>query len=187
MKLIGLTGPGAGGKLAVTQRLVQNHNFANLRFDDPARDMLASLLQLGREHVDDLLLDHHWRETPLSETGVSPRQLLQSLTTDWGRRLNRDLWIALLRKRLAFITDDLPYEYEGVVISDVRCENEARFIREQGVLVHVARPELAPVVPLNGEAVKFHYRDQILLNLGNALVDRYTDHLVESICAQRVA
>lgn len=187
MKLIGLTGPHAGGKLAVAQRLAQRHNFAHLRFDDPVRDMLASLLQIGRERIDHLLLDPGWRETPLPETGVSPRQLLASLSRDWGRLLHRDLWITFLRSRLAFIADELPYEYEGVVISDVRFENEARFIRDLGVLVHIARPELAPRVPLAADTVKFHSRDQILLNLGADFLDRHTDHLVRSLHTQRVA
>jgi len=170
--------------MAVARRLRERHNFAHLRFDDPARDMLGTLLQMGREHIDTLLQDPQWRETPLLETGIAPQRFLHSLVV-WGRRgLNRELWIQLLRQRLTFITDDLAYEYDGVVISDVRFDNEARFVREYGVLVHVARPEPTPAP---GATVKFQYRDQILLNLGPDFMAHHIDHLVQAVRAQRVA
>lgn len=188
MDLIGLTGHHHGDTRMVARRLAEQHNFAQLRFDDPLRDMLAALLQLGRERVDALLHDRHWREAPLWGTEANPRQLLHSLSTEWGRRgANRELWIALLRQKLSFIADDLPHEYSGVVISDVRFENEARFVRAHGVLVHIARPESAPVVSIAGELLKFHSGDQILLNLGADYLERHTDHLVRTLRAQRVA
>jgi|GEM_PF-3158988 len=187
MELIGLTGPRENDRMVVARRLTERHNFAQLRFDDPARDMLGALLQLGRERIDALLLERRFCETPLPETGSTPLQFLHSLMT-WGRRsIGPDLWINLLRQRLAFIAEELAYEYAGIVISDVRFDNEARFVREQGVLVHVARPDPGPLATIPGDGVKFQYRDQILLNLGADFIARHTDHLVQAVCAQRVA
>jgi len=184
MELIGLAGSREGDQMAVAHRLRERHNFAHLRFDDPARDMLGTLLQMGREHIDTLLEDPAWRDAPLPAMGIAPRHFLHSVMV-WGRRgINRELWVQLLRQRLTFITDDLAYEYDGVVISDVRFDNEARFVREFGVLVHVARPEPTPA---GGAMVKFQYRDQILLNLGADFIAHHIDHLVQSIRAQRVA
>ena len=185
MLLLGLTGLRGGGKLAVAQHLAEQHNFVHLRFDDPVKDMLAALLQLAREQIDLLLQDPQWRETPLPHINVSPSQLLRSLTTDWGRRDQRDLWIDLLRQRLNFIVEDLPYEYEGIVISDVRFDNEAHFVRESGTLVHVAKPELEPDASF--DLVKFQYGDQILLNLGASFIGQHTDNLLETLRRRCVA
>jgi len=72
--------------------------------------------------------------------GVSPRKVLQTLGTEWGRELiNPDLWLLRAERYLDSISklslDTI------VVITDVRFDNEAEFIIHQGgVVIEVLRP-----------------------------------------------
>ncbi len=64
----------------------------------------------------------------------SPRELRQLLGTEWGRNMvDKDLWITLAK---AERIENGP----GMVIPDVRFPNEATFVRERGVLVHIDSP-----------------------------------------------
>ena len=57
---------------------------------------------------------------------------MQSLGTEWGRMLvSGDVWISALRKQLK--------PQKNYVIDDVRFDNEARFVRERGAVIHVER------------------------------------------------
>lgn len=61
--------------------------------------------------------------------GISVRKMMQTLGTDWGRGLSEDIWIK------AFTKANPKGKY---VITDVRMENEAKFIRDNGgIVIHV--------------------------------------------------
>jgi hypothetical protein len=66
--------------------------------------------------------------------GKSPRELLQSLGTEWGRAMVADdIWIRLALQRAG----------QRTVISDVRFDNEAAAIRATGGVVwRVVRPDV---------------------------------------------
>lgn len=94
------------------------------------------------------------------EKKLSPRIMLQTLGTEWGRDcIYEDVWIAyLLRIAKKLLNEDgstAPWTYtpedgvipaseyaKGVVVSDVRFFNELRLMKtEGGLLVRVVRPE----------------------------------------------
>lgn len=57
------------------------------------------------------------------------RHLMQSLGTDWGRNIDNDIWIKAFKKK---------NPTGNFVITDVRMENEADFVRDNGgVIIHV--------------------------------------------------
>lgn len=61
--------------------------------------------------------------------GISVRKMMQTLGTDWGRSLDEDIWIKAFTKL---------YPKGKYVITDVRMENEAKFIRDNGgIVIHV--------------------------------------------------
>lgn len=61
--------------------------------------------------------------------GISVRKMMQTLGTDWGRGLSEDIWIKAFTKL---------YPKGKYVITDVRMENEAKFIRDNGgIVIHV--------------------------------------------------
>lgn len=61
--------------------------------------------------------------------GINVRKMMQTLGTEWGRGLDEDIWIKALKK----------HNPEGnYVITDVRMENEADFVRDNGgFIIHV--------------------------------------------------
>lgn len=87
---------------------------------------------------------------------TSPREILQWFGTDCMRSVNEDFWT-----RIAPTGD--------VVISDVRFENEATFIRENGgTLIHVERDDVKAVAEHESEkGVAFSDRDYAIPNNGS--------------------
>ena len=130
MQLIGLTGRAGCGKNTVADFLCETHGFVQIALADPLRDGLKAMLGLTAEqlHRRDL------KETPIDWIGKSPRELLQTLGTEWGRELVADdLWLRVAARRIARIKAYPPHLHvAGIVVSDIRYENEADWLREQG-------------------------------------------------------
>ena len=68
---------------------------------------------------------------------------MQTLGTEWGRELvHPHLWILLANERLKVLRG----AGIGMLISDVRFQNEADWIRsEGGIVLEIRRPELEKV------------------------------------------
>lgn len=132
--LIGLTGPAFAGKDSVAEHLAKQSGFVVKAFADPIRDGLKAMFGLGDWHF----MPEN-KETIIRWIGKSPRQLMQSLGTEWGRDLvARDIWL----KHLEIRTRDLLELKEGrVVITDIRMVNEAAMIHHLGGgLWRIVRP-----------------------------------------------
>jgi hypothetical protein len=86
-------------------------------------------IQMGRdkEVVDPLI-------------GVSPREAMQKLGTEWGRSLNPDLWVNLMRAQIE------TGKHRKVVIDDVRFLNETLCVQALGGRVLVVANKDAPEV-----------------------------------------
>ena len=133
--LIGIAGRARSGKDTVANFIVAAIGGYRYSFADPIRTMLAPL------GVD--MNDPYWqarKEDVIPALGVSPRRMMQTLGTEWGRNLiNPDLWLVMAHQRLL-------RNGPGMVISDVRFENEAAWIRKHGGrIIHVIRPEAKAV------------------------------------------
>ena len=139
--LIGLTGAARWGKTTAAAELAAHHGFIHYAFAQPLKAMLAEGLNLSAAQ-----LDGAEKEAPLPWLGKSPRELLQTLGSEWGRELvHRELWLRVARQNLDNLAECFP-QAQGIVISDVRYEEEAAFVRERGgVLVHILRPDAPPV------------------------------------------
>lgn len=133
--LIGIAGRARSGKDTVANFIIAAIGGYQYSFADPIRAMLAPL------GVD--MNDPYWqarKEDVIPALGVSPRRMMQTLGTEWGRNLiNPDLWLVMAHQRLL-------RNGPGMVISDVRFENEAAWIRKHGGrIIHVIRPEAKAV------------------------------------------
>jgi len=189
MIVLGLTGPAGCGKSTLAKYLVEQHEFVEIAFADPIRDMLAAMLRIDRDPLLKLLADRDYKESPLPDVGASPRKLMQTLGTEWGRKLiNPDLWLALAAQRIEFIETALRHEYRGIVISDVRFENEADFVRTRGLLLHISRPDITPIDQHESETgVHVHHRDQFVLNATIELMYRQADGWVSDLQGRAAA
>ncbi len=183
MIIIGLTGPAGSGKSTLAHYLVNKHNFAEMAFADPIRDMVAALLGITRLALDLQLADREWKEAKINEIDASPRRLMQTLGTEWGRHLiHSGLWVSLMNERLQDYLRGGLNGFAGVVISDVRFENEADFIRTRGLLLHVARPDLARIDQHESETgIRTHHRDQLVLNHSIELLHKQADSWVAEL------
>lgn len=138
LKLIALTGPAGSGKDTAADHLVENHGFVKVSFAEAMKEGVKTMFGLDDEHVYG-----NKKEEIIPELGVSPRYILQTLGTDWGREmLHPDIWIAAVNKKwydmkFAEIAGDS--NGTGMVISDLRFENEADWVRRQGgIVVHIS-------------------------------------------------
>jgi hypothetical protein len=133
--LIGITGRARSGKDTVANFVIAAVGGYRYSFADPIR---AMLMPLG---ID--MSDPYWqarKEDVIPVLGVSPRRMMQTLGTEWGRNLiSPDLWVVLAHQCLL-------RNGPGMVIPDVRFENEAAWVRKHGGrIIHVVRPNVAPV------------------------------------------
>ena len=123
MRIIGIAGQAESGKTTSTNYLLTKlgYPWTTDAFANPIKLMLE---QIGVDCSDENKKVVH----PI--LGKTPRELMQSLGTGWGRNLvDDDMWVKLLAER---------NPHGCLIISDVRMENEADFIRENGgIIIHL--------------------------------------------------
>lgn len=161
MKLIGLTGLAGAGKDTAADYLVQHHAWRKVSFAQPLKDGLCAMFGWSPEQ----LLDREWKESVIPSIGKSPRQLMQTLGTEWGREMvHRDLWLILAEQAIAS-----KLEYRDVVVSDVRFDNEADMIRSMGGrIVHISRKGISGVAAHTSESgVTYCQADVCVANNGD--------------------
>jgi hypothetical protein len=111
-------------------------SYKRLSFADPLRKFSAQILSsLG---YNGLACLEDKKEDKIVEIGVSPRQMMQTLGTEWGRScVHPDLWIMVA----AGAVEKQLKRGRNVVIDDVRFPNEAEMIcRLGGELWLIDRP-----------------------------------------------
>lgn len=156
--LIGLAGLARVGKDTAARHLMVQHGLSVYAFADPIKRALCAMFSFPRSHFDG-----DQKEVVIPWIGQSPRRLMQTLGTEWGRELvASDLWTRICAKDVEFdieIRDGYAVDglgddpWRGGVVSDVRFENEADWIREQGgVVVHILRTDARLVAGHKSEA-----------------------------------
>jgi hypothetical protein len=134
--IIGLTGLAGSGKSVVADILVNEFGFTRVKFADPLKNMLRTLLgDMGHIPEDvERMIEGDLKEVPLPELGVTPRHLMITLGTEWGRhQVRKDLWVRLWAARAE--------RFPRVVADDVRFPNEVRMLAEVGgALWRIERP-----------------------------------------------
>lgn len=185
MKLIAFTGPAGCGKDTAARHLERNHGFVSVSFAHSMKHGLKEMMGLTEAHVNG-----HLKEAVIPELGKSPRQMLQTLGTDWGRKMiDLDIWIypvARAWEDLKANTDDT--FHSGMVISDLRFENEARWVRDQGgTVIHLECPDLEKIDSSEHSSesgVKMHPSDGEIINrksLGEFRFHELLDNAVECL------
>ena len=119
--IIGLCGAAGSGKDTAASRLVLFHGFLRFAFADPIYDAVSAITGLEIHE----LKDRSRKENCLGWISYSPRRLLQSLGTEWGRdMIHPEIWVMSLMQRVEGVQD--------AVITDVRFSNEAEAILARG-------------------------------------------------------
>ena len=157
--LIGLTGRARSGKTTAAEHLARTYLLEQYAFADPLRDGLMAIFNL-----DPTDFEGDRKEQPLGWLDCSPRQLMQSMGTEWARStVHPDVWVKLAEQNLDYMSQALGAVL-GFVISDVRFENEADLIRRRGgTVVHIFRPDAQSVNPHISEAGVAAQKDDLTL------------------------
>jgi hypothetical protein len=129
--LVGIAGPARAGKNEAAKALIySNYDFVEYSFAAPMRQFMISILGLsGLEELDLIKENPH----PLLG-GKTPRFAMQTLGTEWGRKMLSDsLWVDIcINKAL---------KMQHAVISDLRFDNEAlAIVNNGGFIIRVNRP-----------------------------------------------
>ena len=122
MRLIGIAGPARAGKDTLCSYMLDNldDDWSRSSFADPLKEMLRAI---GVDCSDDA------KAVVSDDYGVTPRHMMQTLGTEWGRHMiDGDIWVKAFARLNAG---------KCVIVPDVRFENEAELVREHGVLIHL--------------------------------------------------
>jgi hypothetical protein len=129
---IALTGLAGSGKSTAANFLVERHRFIRHSYAAPIKRMVrCALIEAGAGFLEAVeMVDGHLKEMPTHFVcGKSPRQLMQTLGTEWGRNLiGRDIWRKILLRKVAAATSP-------VVVDDLRLGDEAEDLRNLGFLL----------------------------------------------------
>ena len=152
-------------------------------FAGPMKSMVAMLLDFYNvgsimdKSTLDPWLEGEFKETEVPGLGVSPRRLMQTLGTEWGRELvHPDIWLNAMGIRLRAYEEMRKHGYKGAVtcVTDVRFDNECDLIHELGgKIIEITRPEFVYNPDHMSEAgVQRKNIDEVFSNAGS-LQDLY--------------
>lgn len=141
LNIIGISGPAQSGKSTLAGEFRRLIEFRGLAFHEKpfAGPLKAMLAAAG---VD---ISEQGKNIPDARFGATPRVLMQTLGTEWGRSLNPDCWLNVWRSQLP---------HDGwVLVPDVRFDNEAEIIRELGgIIIHIQRKPTAEMLAVPAHA-----------------------------------
>ena len=169
--LIGLTGKAGSGKDTVAQML----GYCTYAFAAPLKNALAAMgfPEPERSQKEELIpgFDFSWREAA------------QKLGTEWGRGLQSDIWLTMAERERA------ASKVEFLVVTDVRFHNEADWVRDHGVLVHVLgrQSELVGKTATHASetVLPCHPDDYVIPNIGSVNDLKMHTHRLVELIAQR--
>ena len=140
--LIGIGGRAGAGKDKVAQMITQMVGYCSIEpFAKPLKDAVASIFMLP----PDACYDEKAKASLIpgfEDFGVTLRHAQQTIGTEWGRHcINGDLWLRIAQLKYAsWVADFDQHEERFYIIPDVRFNNEAQWVRDNGVLIYVNRP-----------------------------------------------
>jgi hypothetical protein len=100
---------------------------------------------------DEWMTQHELKELPIPGLGQSYRVLAQRLGTEWGRSIDPDFWVKVAAASMAEVMN-IKGPDTVFVISDVRFDNEAQWIKDHGgVIWRIHRPAAQAVAAHQSE------------------------------------
>lgn len=136
--IIGLAGPIGSGKDTMANYLVQHFQAHRLKFADALYDMAGALDSVIHPDMPHEAKDGYLLNNPALGTR---RNFMEKLGTEFGRQcIHHNFWVlkldAEVKKHRFIFGNDV-----NLVISDVRFENEASYIRDAGGMVVHLKPD----------------------------------------------
>jgi len=124
--LVAFTGPAGCGKTTSADILVQN-GWVRVKFASTLKEMCRAM-GMTEQMIEG---DQKEKAHPMFG-GQTPRHIMQTLGTEWGRKLiHPDLWVGITKAEMQRNLD----AGHNVVVDDCRFENEAKCIRALGGVI----------------------------------------------------
>lgn len=126
--IIGIHGKKGSGKSTVADMMVSlsDRSIWPAMFAQKIKDMVGVLVDMTPEELE----DRDIKEKVIPGVGFSPRDLMQTLGTEWGRNMDEDFWVKILMREYDRSIQVYPNCVWAVV--DCRFENECKAIRDRG-------------------------------------------------------
>jgi len=164
-RLVALTSPvPESGKSTVALHLIRDHDFQLVKFADPLKNMIRTLLADAgvRQGDSERYINGDWKEKVIPQLAVTGRHLQMTLGTEWGRRqIRQNIWVGLARVAVLKL---LRRGY-SVVMDDMRFENELEMVSEiGGTALRIVRPG---VVDTSGHVSEGGLRHRKMIELTN--------------------
>lgn len=139
-RFIGITGIAGSGKDTLANAIVKESGGVKYSWALPLKQALNAMFGWTMDMWDDRV----WKETEIPWLGKSPRQLAQTMGTEWAREtVHPELWVMLGLQRY---TEHCKSSETPFVVADTRFDNEARSIRRNGgIVIKVLRDDAAPI------------------------------------------
>jgi hypothetical protein len=130
------------GKSTIAEYIVDQYGFDRIKFADPMYDMIECLARYvfcSESDIIEYVYGNH-KETPWPIVGMSTRQLLQSLGTEWGRQIvDPNIWLNIAIERIRRRGNDA-----RIILDDNRFKNEFQWLYEgvDNALIRIVRPNI---------------------------------------------
>lgn len=162
--LIGISGVMNAGKDTVANLLIalRPRELRRYSFATPLKAGAMAMFGWSQDQIE----NREFKEAIDPRWGFSPRKAMQLLGTEYGReRLRDDIWVHAGHN---FHQESIK-QSKGTIITDVRFENEAAWVREQpnSILIHVMNPDHdydAPIKHVSERGVGFVHGDMAITN-----------------------
>lgn len=132
MTIIGVSGKKRSGKdsfFNIVNDLYPNY-YKNVKYADKLKEICSILTGYHLNYF----YDGNLYDTKLELWGMTIRQFMQILGTEVFRdSFNQEVWVTALESNLK--------ENENYIITDVRFLNEANWVKKNGILIRVNRPQ----------------------------------------------
>lgn len=171
--IIGITGLAGAGKDTLAEGLANRFNTHIHKIADPLKRGLEAMFGWDQS----LWEDRDAKEKEIEGFGKSPRYMMQTLGTEWGRHMvHPDIWV--------FAADQQWLAHSNIIVPDIRYNNEADWVeRRGGVLLKVERPMINAISESNHLSEDGIDQDYIFETIVNDSTEQdLIDKGVEAIC-----
>lgn len=177
-KIIGITGLKQSGKDTIAEYLQEKYNYRVFRFADPIKYMIINLLNYMDFSDNEIkIYTEQKKESTIPGLDSSYRQLAQGIGTSWGREMiDRNVWVNIL--------DAASANFNRVVVSDVRFNNEAAWLKnknENNIIIKVNRDGCLNDKHISESGINEQYIDEIIDNNGGLHHLYYKIDLIEGL------
>ena len=148
LKIVGLIGRLQSGKSVVAQHLIKHYTFKRIKFATPMKNMCKAF------GLTPDMIEGDLKETQIYNIGgKTPRYFMQTLGTDWGRKMIwEDLWVYAWKQMVINCPCTL------VVADDVRFLNEYQAVHaltKDSMVIKVVRGQEATYQPTEHESEQY--------------------------------